>query len=507
MQQNPVSTNSSDELSDLEREQIAEFVDGNAEYYQAAFERIGKAPGYRFTFNFAAAVLGPIWFAFRNLWAVAIPFIILELIALVPLGKGLWSDLAKEEKQRVIDLTKLLNDRREQAAEAAESGASNADALNRLVASLEGSVANAEAAVASAAGNSIQFVLLGLFALIFIKVIQGALANYMLKLRFAKWRSDNKLSKHLSIGERGLAVAFIGTVYAATIARFTMTTPPELLLEFPAAKDVRIDVADAIKAWFGRIVQNYDGVFDGITRGIRGLLDGLEVFFLDAPWIVVMMMVLLLAWRAAGIRVAIFSGAALMYLAVLGFWAQAMATISLLGAAAFISICVGIPVGVLCARSDRAYSIIRPILDFMQTMPSFVYLIPVIAFFGTGKPAGIIATLIFGSPPVIRLTILGLRNVPEHVREAAQAFGVSPMYLLFKVDLPLAAPSIMAGINQTIMISLSMVVIASLIGAKGLGEDVLQALQFASEGQGILAGFAILFCAMILDRVIQGKRK
>ena len=138
-------------------------------------------------------------------------------------------------------------------------------------------------------------------------------------------------------------------------------------------------------------------------------------------------------------------------------------------------------------------------------MPAFVYLIPVIAFFRSGKPAGIIATMIFGSPPMIRLTILGLRGVPESVREAAVAFGASARYLLFKVDIPLAVPSIMAGINQTIMLSLSMVVIASLIGAKGLGEEVLEALQFAAQGRGILSGIAIRFCAVILDRIIQDK--
>lgn len=142
----------------------------------------------------------------------------------------------------------------------------------------------------------------------------------------------------------------------------------------------------------------------------------------------------------------------------------------------------------------------------MQSVPSFVYLIPVVAFIGAGKPAAIVATLIFGSPPVVWMTVLGLQQVPGAVREAAMAFGASPMYLLFKVDLPLAARTIMAGVNQTILLSLAMVVVASLIGAKGLGEDVPEALQYASEGQGILAGLAILFCALILDRIVQGRR-
>jgi len=146
-------------------------------------------------------------------------------------------------------------------------------------------------------------------------------------------------------------------------------------------------------------------------------------------------------------------------------------------------------------------------MNFMQTMPVFVYMIPVIAFFGIGKVAAVVTTMVFGGTPVVRLTVLGLRGVLESIREAAIAFGASNRYLLRKVDLPLAAPSIRAGMNQTILLSLAMVVVASLIGAKGLGADVLEALQYASVGQGILAGFAILFLAMILDRIIRGQRK
>ena len=168
---------------------------------------------------------------------------------------------------------------------------------------------------------------------------------------------------------------------------------------------------------------------------------------------------------------------------------------------------IGIPLGIFCARRQRFYSLIRPIMDFMQTMPAFVFMIPVIAFFGTGKVAAVIITMIFGGTPVVRLTVLGLRGVPETIREAAIAYGATKWYLLRKVDLPLATPSILAGVNQTVMLSLAMVVVASLIGAKGLGQDVLEALQYANVGQGILAGIAILFVALILDRVVQGKKR
>ena len=156
------------------------------------------------------------------------------------------------------------------------------------------------------------------------------------------------------------------------------------------------------------------------------------------------------------------------------------------------------------ARSRTAFHVAQPILDFMQTMPAFVYLIPVIAFFGTGKPPGIIATLIFGMPPVIRLTTLGLRGVPEDVKEAARAYGATEWQVLRGVEIPLAMPSILTGINQTILMCLSMVVIASLIGAQGLGSVVLESLQYAAKGQGLLAGLAILLCAMVIDRIVQG---
>ena len=204
---------------------------------------------------------------------------------------------------------------------------------------------------------------------------------------------------------------------------------------------------------------------------------------------------------------AIYSGAFLAYMGLLGFWEKAMTTLGFWAQPPACQSSLAYPLGMFCARRPRFYAFIQPIMDFMQTMPAFVFMVPVIAFFGVGKPAAVIVTMIFGGTPVVRLTVLGLRGVPESVREAAISFGANKWYLLTKVDLPLASPSIRAGINQTIMLSLAMVVVASLIGAKGLGEDVLEALQYANVGQGILAGFSILFCAMILDRIVQGAQR
>jgi len=237
------------------------------------------------------------------------------------------------------------------------------------------------------------------------------------------------------------------------------------------------------------------------------MLDAVETVLVATPWPVVMAVIVIFAYRSAGIRVAIFTTAAMAYIAVLGFWEKSMATVALLGTASFLCVAIGIPLGVWFARSQRAFNFARPILDLMQTMPSFVYLIPIIAFFGTGKPPGILASMIFGLPPIIRLTTLGLRQVPRDVVEAARAFGATNAQILRDIEVPLATPSIMAGVNQTILMCLSLVVIAALIDAKGLGYDVLVALQYAAKGQGILAGIAILFCAIVIDRVIQGKFK
>jgi len=304
-----------------------------------------------------------------------------------------------------------------------------------------------------------------------------------------------------------LSVIFTGIIFGTTITHYSFPNAFTILANFPTEQFIRLGAIRWVEWFFNSAVTNGEAVFDLITRGIRLVLDFLELVFVSTPWIVIISFIVLLTGLAAGVRAAIWSGAFLSYMGLLGFWEKAMTTLALLGTAACLSIVIGIPLGMFCARRPRFYAVIRPIMDFMQTMPAFVFMIPVIAFFGTGKPAAVVTTMIFGGTPVVRLTVLGLRGVPENVREAALSYGASKWYLLTRVDLPLASPSIRAGVNQTIMLSLAMVVVASLIGAKGLGEDVLEALQYANVGQGILAGFAILFCAMILDRIVQGGKQ
>ena len=346
----------------------------------------------------------------------------------------------------------------------------------------------------------------GLLALLLVKIFEGWWANYAYEKQYSRWRVDRRVRSGFSWVGAFAASILLGVVYGVTVYRFTAAAPPEYLLDFPVK---RPDLHDPLATWidqkFDILSALFAAFFQGISRGIRVILDGLETAFVDTPWPVVMTVIVVTAWRLAGPRVAIFTVAAIAYLAVLGYWERSMSTIALLGTAAFLCIAVGIPLGVWFSRSDRAFAFGRPVLDFMQTMPAFVYLIPVIAFFGTGKSPGIVASIVFGLPPIVRLTNLGLRQVPFDVKEAALAFGATRWQILTGVEVPLALPRHHGGYQSDHLVCLSAVVIASLIGAKGLGYDILVALQYAAKGQGVLAGLAILFCAMVIDRIIQGR--
>jgi len=193
----------------------------------------------------------------------------------------------------------------------------------------------------------------------------------------------------------------------------------------------------------------------------------------------------------------------LTLIVVTGFWLQTMVTLALTLSATLISLFFGIPLGIWCARNNRVNSTVRPMLDFMQTMPAFVYLIPAAMLFGLGRVPGTIATVIFAMPPVVRLTSLGIRQVSSEQVEAGNAFGCTSTQLLFKVQLPIAMPTIMAGVNQTIMMALSMVIIASMVGAGGLGNDVLASIQRLNIGLGFESGLAVVLLAIILDRLTE----
>ncbi|GAB4283041.1 MAG: hypothetical protein Kow0058_01720 [Roseovarius sp.] len=489
------------------RQAIREFVATSPDYYVRNFERIGASARFTPTFNLFAGLFGPVWFGARGLWSWALPFLIIESLGFVQIARGLFGDLAADAMARIASIEGTLELRRQQLAAAIESNSDKVDVYRRTVESLEANIdgIRAEAEALAAQGPSIA--LTGLAILLVAKLVQAVVANWALEARFSEWLSDRAIRSGLPLSRIVWSAVFMGLVVATAMLHYSFPGRFPILSDFPTDNEIRLSSIRGVEAFFNWAVLNGEALFDAITYGIRLVLDALEIVFVRTPWVVIASLIVLLTWLTAGIRMAVWSGAFLAYMGLLGFWEKAMTTLALLGTAACLSILIGIPLGMFAARRPRFYAFIQPIMDFMQTMPAFVFMIPVIAFFGTGKPAAVVTTMIFGGTPVVRLTVLGLRGVPESVREAAISFGAGKWYLLTKVDLPLASPSIRAGINQTIMLSLAMVVVASLIGAKGLGEDVLEALQYANVGQGILAGFSILFCAMILDRIVQGGRR
>ena len=489
------------------RKNIRVFVRTNGEYYIRQFDRIGASAKFTATFNPMAGLFGPIWFGARGLWSWALPFLVIEMLAIVQIARGMFGDLAADAFARIASIEGTLELRRQQLAAAIETGSVKIDVYRRTVDALEDAIGGIrdEAIVLSEQG--IWIALTGLIILVIVKAVQSTVANWALEARFSDWLSNRSLRSGLPVSHVVFSAIFMVLIVIAAVLHYSLPGRFSVLSDFPTDPDYRLNSIAWVEAFFAFCVANGEVMFDFVTYGIRMILDALELVFVKTPWIVIASLIVLLTWLTAGIRTAIWSTSFLAYMGLLGFWEKAMTTLALLGTAACLSILIGIPLGMFCARRPRFYSFIQPIMDFMQTMPAFVFMIPVIAFFGTGKPAAVVTTMIFGGTPVVRLTVLGLRGVPDSVREAAISFGANKWYLLTRVDLPLASPSIRAGINQTIMLSLAMVVVASLIGAKGLGEDVLEALQYANVGQGILAGFAILFCAMILDRIVQGQRK
>jgi glycine betaine/proline transport system permease protein len=257
---------------------------------------------------------------------------------------------------------------------------------------------------------------------------------------------------------------------------------------------------ESLEAWLGT---NAGPLFDGIKLLIGSSVNGLAEAFNYLPPLLMILIFTGLAFWIGRTRIAIFTVIGLLLVHNLGYWEHTMDTLALVLIASFIAIVIGVPLGIICARNNKVQKIVTPLLDFMQTMPAFVYLLPAVAFFSLGVVPGVIASVIFSIPPTIRLTNLGIRQVPTDLVEAADAFGSTPMQKLFKLQLPIAVPTIMAGINQTIMLSLSMVVIASMIGAQGVGADVYRAVTQAKTGVGVEAGLAVVVLAIILDRLTQ----
>ncbi|TCD46543.1 ABC transporter permease subunit [Streptococcus sp. X16XC17] len=267
----------------------------------------------------------------------------------------------------------------------------------------------------------------------------------------------------------------------------------------------QLPVAEWVQAFTDWLTQTFSGLFAFIQSVGNSLMGGVTDTLLFVPPIVMIILMTIAAFFISNKKwgLTVFTGLGLLFILNQGLWNDLMNTVTLVIVSSLVSIIIGVPVGIWMAKSSKAAAIINPILDFMQTMPSFVYLIPAVAFFGIGMVPGVFASVIFALPPTVRMTNLAIRQIPEELVEASDSFGSTSRQKLFKVELPLAKPTIFAGINQTIMLVLSMVVTASMIGAPGLGRGVLSALQHADIGAGFVSGIALVILAMIMDRFTQ----
>lgn len=267
--------------------------------------------------------------------------------------------------------------------------------------------------------------------------------------------------------------------------------------------DFELPVGEWAEALVNFILDNFQPGLDVIANIVDGFGGAINGGLTALPaWLIIAIFSGLAFWRV-GVGFALFTLASLLLIMSMDLWAAMVSTLGLVIAATAFSLFVGIPLGIMASRNATFESVVKTMLDFMQTMPAFVYLIPAVMFFGLGRVPGIIATVIFAMPPAVRLTSLGIKQVPVEIVEAARAFGCTEKQLLFRVQLPSALPSIMAGVNQTIMLSLSMIVIASMIGAGGLGNVVLQGIQRLDIGLGFKSGFSVVLLAIILDRLTQ----
>jgi len=251
------------------------------------------------------------------------------------------------------------------------------------------------------------------------------------------------------------------------------------------------------------LVEGYRWFFQSLKWPVEVTLSGIENGLLAVPPLIIILILALAAWRASGIRLGLFTVATLALIGLLGLWQDTMVTLAMVLCSVVFCTIVGIPIGICAGRSDRFDVLLRPILDAMQTTPAFVYLVPIVMLFSIGNVAGVLATIVFALPPIIRLTNLGIRQVHPELVEAALAFGATGWQVLRKVQIPLALPTIMAGLNQTIMMALSMVVIAALIGAGGLGAPVVLGLNTLDIGLATIGGLAIVLVAIVLDRITQ----
>ena len=314
--------------------------------------------------------------------------------------------------------------------------------------------------------------------------------------------STNGTTRRLNSGLRKFYFPTVVILGSIILSLMIHGSGVEFALDFPL--NVSNEVEGALDDSIDWIVITFGDFFDAVSDAIKVVLGKLRDLLIWIPWPIMMAVVFIIGWKVASLKIAIMSLVGLIVLAMVSLWEPTMVTVAIMIVAVFLSIVIGVPVGILAARSDSVDTGIRPVLDTMQTMPSFVYLVPGIMLFGLGNVAAIFATVLYALPPCIRLTNLGIRQVDPSVVEAGQSFGSSNIQLLFKIQIPMAIPTIMAGINQTVMMALAMSTIAAMVGAGGLGIEVLRAMGQLREGEAVLAGCAIVILAIIIDRISQG---
>ncbi|WP_461205454.1 ABC transporter permease [Clostridium sp. DL1XJH146] len=273
---------------------------------------------------------------------------------------------------------------------------------------------------------------------------------------------------------------------------------------FAFPENLRFEISGPIDSFINWLLLNLDGFFDAISIFILTIFNGIEFILSILPWWLIIIAIFYAGWRLYSLKMGFLLSIMLFAIGLFGLWEMMLYTFAIVLISVLVSIVLGLPLGILMTKSNTMKQILLPLLDAMQTMPSFVYLIPAVMFFGFGKVPAVFATTTYALPPLIRLTYLGISNVSNDVIEAGLAFGSTSRQMLFKIQFPQALPTLMAGINQTTMMAMAMVVISSMIGAEGIGEQVLISIRRLEMGNGFQAGLAVVFLAIILDRILQG---
>jgi len=365
-------------------ELISNFVKTNPEYYIDKFQQIGSKPTFSFSFNLYAAILGPIWFGMRNIWNWALTFLIIETFSVVQIIRGLFGNITVDAIQKIEQVQSTIAFRNKQLEASITNNPDKVDVYKRNIKSLEDAMQGYIDEVSRIEASAIWITIFGVFLLISIKVVQGVLANSKLEKRYSEWLSDKTISPGMQIKNYILSATFTSVIMFFSVVHYSFPGLIVIMDEFPTHPDIRLISIAWVEKIFNYAVLKGDALFTAITFGIRSVLDFLELLFVKTPWIVIITAIVTLTGLSAGPRAAIYSAGFLCYMGFLGFWVKAMTTLALLGTAAILSIAIGIPLGIFCARRQRFYSMIRPIMDFMQTMPAYVFMIPVIAVYETG---------------------------------------------------------------------------------------------------------------------------